>query len=114
MNPQQQQQGPSTPQRIFPQQQQQQQVQQQPNMVQQGRPIVIANQQYQNRSYSPHAPQTPQQQQQQQQQSQQQQNIRTPIQLMQQQTQKLAASPGNWSLSDPAILLSGLSFLTYG
>lgn len=88
MNPQQQQQGPSTPQRIFPQQQQPQQQQQQPNMVQQqGRPIVIANQQYQNRSYSPHAPQTPQQQQQQQQ------NMRTPIQLMQQQTQKLAASP---------------------
>lgn len=98
MNPQQQQQGPSTPQRIFPPQQSQQQ----PNMVQQqGRPIVMANQQYQNqRSYSPHAPQTPQQQQQQQQQ-----NIRTPIQLMQQQTQKLAASPGKFSNLTPRFFL---------
>lgn len=81
MNPQQQQQqGPSTPQRIFPQQ-----------VMAQGRPIVMANQQYTNRSYSPHTPsQTAQQQP-----PSQQQLIRTPIQLMQQQTKQISASPAN-------------------
>lgn len=73
-----QQQGPSTPQRIFPQQ------------MNQGRPIAMANPQYTNRSFSPHTPsQNPQQQQQPQQ------LIRTPIQLMQQQTKQIAASPVN-------------------
>jgi SWI/SNF-related matrix-associated actin-dependent regulator of chromatin subfamily D len=75
---QQQQQGPSTPQRIFPQQ-----------AMNQGRPIVIANQQYTNRSFSPHTPSQGGQQQQQQQ------IIRTPIQLMQQQTKQISASPVN-------------------
>lgn len=73
MNPQQQQQqGPSTPQRIFSQQQ----------AINQGRPGQIVNQQYVNRSYSPHTPSQgapPQQQ-----------LIRTPIQLMQQQTKQVS------------------------
>ncbi len=83
MNPQQQQGGPSTPQRIFPQQ-----------GIAQGRPIVMANQQYANRSYSPHTPsqQTPQQQPQLQQV--QPQLIRTPIQLMQQQTKQISSPQG--------------------
>lgn len=74
MNPQQQQQqqGPSTPQRMFPQQ-----------VINQGRPGQIVNQQYVNRSYSPQTPSQgapPQQQ-----------LIRTPIQLMQQQTKQISA-----------------------
>lgn len=51
----------------------------------------MANQQYTNRSYSPHTPsQTAQQQL-----PSQQQLIRTPIQLMQQQTKQISASPAN-------------------
>lgn len=79
MNPQQQQQGPSTPQRVFPQQ-----------AMNQGRPNVMPNQQFASRSFSPHTPsQNPQQQQAPQQ------IIRTPIQLMQQQTKQISASPGS-------------------
>jgi hypothetical protein len=86
MNPQQQQGGPSTPQRVFPQQ-----------AMAQGRPIVMANQQYTNRSFSPHTPsqQTPQQHQQQPQlQPAQPQLIRTPNQLMQQQTKQNSTPQG--------------------
>lgn len=77
MNAQQQQQGPSTPQRIFP-----------ATTMNHGRPIAIASQQYTNRSFSPHTPSQASQQQQQSQQI-----IRTPVQLMQQQTKQISTSP---------------------
>ena len=100
MNPQQQQQsqGPSTPQRIFPN----------PSMQSQGRPITIANQQFNNRSFSPHTPSSsqPAQQQQQLQQQQQQQLIRTPIQLMQQQTKQIVNSPNKMNSNQASQLIN--------
>jgi hypothetical protein len=99
MNPHQQQQpsqGPSTPQRIFPN-----------NAMNQGRPITIANQQFNNRSFSPQTPSSSQSAHQQlQMQQQQQQQPRTPIQLMQQQTKQLVNSPSNISISNPAAIAS--------
>lgn len=98
----QQQGGPSTPQRgsVFPQQ-----------AMPQGRPIVMAPQQQQqyantNRSFSPHTPSHPQAIQQQ---PPAQQLIRTPIQLLQQQTKQISSTPGNMMSANQSVMMNSAS-----